>query len=496
MRPAVPVAPSAPPDSHGLARIRDMIEATCGLDAGDARASLLDSSIRARMGELRIDTVDGYLARLCSDNSGEIGALINRVTITETQFFRDPAQFGLLRHIVRTLLLEREPMGQRRLRICSAGCASGEEPYSVALTWREMGLPASHPDWTAEIVGIDVNTDVLAAARHRHYSARAVRNVDEDCLRRYFLPAGRRFQLDERVARAVRFEHGSLTEDGTLGANRYDVILCKNVSIYFRQEITRGLVRRLHAALTPGGYLLLGHSESLWQMEEGLSLVEHAGMFCYRKPGAGVAPEAADDYTYRSGPSLATAEGHRRRSAGCSEAFGTLETDSPGDRYEQCRQTVRSADWARAEREVEALIESQQTFAPGHLLLAGIHVHLGRYAEASACASRVLGLDSRDAKAYLLLGMIAARGGRPQEAVDALRRALDLDDSLALAYFWLGNLYRDQGHGGRACAEYRRAVAMHDRGELDFTEEFAADLNPAQIIDFCRGSLERLRGTL
>ncbi len=495
MRPDVPVAPSAPLDGPGLSRISGVIEAICGLDAGGARRSLLESSVRLRMGALGIDEVEGYLARLCSDGTGEIGALINRVTITETQFFRDPAQFGLLRHIVRTLLLEREPLGQRRLRICSAGCASGEEPYSVALTWREMGIPASHPDWTAEIVGIDVNTDMLAAARDRLYSARAVRNVDEDCLRRYFTPAGRSFKLDEGVARGVRFEHGSVTRDGSFGSNRYDVILCKNVAIYFRPEVTRRLVRGLYGALTPGGYLLLGHSESLWQMEEGLALVEHGGVFCYRKPIAGGVSDAGEADGTRSGFCASAVERHGRSTPACGEASAPLAAESPEDRYEQCRQQVRSGDWARAQGEVEALIESHETFAPGHLLLAGIHVHLGRYSEASECASRVLRLDPLEAKAHLLLGMTAARGGRQQEAADALRRALDLDDSLALAYFWLGNLYRDQGHAGRACAEYRRAVARHDRGELDFSEEFAADLYPAQIVDFCRASLERLKGT-
>ena len=486
-------APGASLAAPGFARIRDLIEATCGLDVGDGRRSVLDSSVRARMAELGIEAIDGYLARLCPDDAGELGVLIDRVTITETQFFRDPAQFGLLRHILRTLMSEREPVGQRRLRICSAGCASGEEPYSVALTWRELGIGRTHPGWTAEIVGIDVNTHMLAAAAERLYSARAVRNVDEDCLRRYFTPVGRSFQLDADVGSAVRFEHGSLTDDHALGSNRYDVILCKNVAIYFRQEVTRRLVRRLHAALTPGGYLLLGHSESLWQMEEGLTLVEHGGVFCYRKPSASGAPE-----TDRRGSCHTRSDVEQHPAvvlAGPEVATGTPAGELPDDTYDRCRQHVQRADWRRAQREVEALIESHDTFAPGHLLLAGIHVHLGRYSEASECAGRVLRLDPLNAKAHLLLGMIAARDGRQQEAVNALQRALDLDDSLALAYFWLGNLYRDQGHTGRACAEYRRAVGMHDRGDLDFTEEFAADLHPTQIVDFCRGSLERLKGT-
>ncbi|MEN3339719.1 MAG: chemotaxis protein methyltransferase CheR, partial [Acidobacteriota bacterium] len=153
------------------------------------------------------------------------------------------------------------------------------------------------------------------------------------------------------------------------------------------------------------------------------------------------------------------------------------------------------ADWPRAESEVASLLSSSDGFVPAQLLMAGIHAHLGRYREASDCATRVLRLNSLEPKAHLLLGMIAARNGRSEDAITALRRALDLDDSLALGYFWLGNLYRDQGNVEGACAEYARAVMRHDRRELDFTEEFAADLRPGQIVDFCRSSLERLRGT-
>lgn len=474
-------------DGPQLGRICDLIEARCGLDVGDARRSLLDASLRTRMGALGVDAVDGYLARLCgTDGAAEMNALINGITITETQFFRDPSQFDLLRHVVRTLLAEREPLGQRRLRICSAGCASGEEPYSIALTWRGMGLAVTHPEWTAEIVGIDVNTEILAAADRAVYSPRAVRNVDEDCLRRNFVPVGSNFRLDPAVAGAVRFEHGSVTDERALGSNRYDVILCKNVAIYFRKEMTRRLVRRLHEALTPGGYLLLGHSESLWQMEEGLELVEHDGLFCYRKPSQGPVATRVERASPTGPTSALAGYAEPLPDAGFDEEERSL-------RYDECLGLLRSGECERALRETEPLVDAHGAFVPGHLLLAGIHVHLGRYAQASACARRVLDLAPLEPKAHLLLGMIAARAGRADEAVDALRRALALDDSLALAYFWLGNLFRDQGDVVGACAQYARAVAMHDSGALQFTEQFAADLRPAQVVDFCRDALERLK---
>ena len=130
-------------------------------------------------------------------------------------------------------------------------------------------------------VGIDVNTETGRRDFRAVYRPRVPTSTRTHSPK---LSRSDQIRLDPAVAGAVRFEHGSVTDERALGSNRYDVILCKNVAIYFRQEMTRRLVRRLHEALTPGGYLLLGHSESLWQMEEGLELIEHDGLFCYRKP--------------------------------------------------------------------------------------------------------------------------------------------------------------------------------------------------------------------
>ena len=139
--------------------------------------------------------------------------------------------------------------------------------------------------WTFEIVGTDVNTEVLDTARRGVYSARALRNVEGDLLRRHFRPEGQLFCLNDEIKRSVRFEYANLTHVPLPrpSAAGQDIVFCKNVTIYFQPEMTRRLVRQLHDALAEGGFLLLGHSESLWQMDEGFALVEHDGAFCYRK---------------------------------------------------------------------------------------------------------------------------------------------------------------------------------------------------------------------
>jgi predicted Zn-dependent protease len=162
--------------------------------------------------------------------------------------------------------------------------------------------------------------------------------------------------------------------------------------------------------------------------------------------------------------------------------------------YERCLEAFRKDEWARAEAEVRELIRSSPSFVPAQLLLGGLHAHRGRYAEAREQATRVLDLDDTDARAYLLLGMIDARAGHAVEAALSLRRALYLDDALALGYFWLGNLYRDRGDVDRACAEHLELVRRHHQHTLDFTEEFASDLTPGQIVDACRQTVRRLRG--
>lgn len=504
------LAPSSsvvPPDAlspEQFARLQALIEDRCGIHFDESRRVSMYASLRARMERLGLDRIDDYYERLRAQPADEeFRKLVNLVTITETCFFRDPAHFRLLRrHILPTLLAERLAGEARTIRIWSTGCSSGEEPYSIALTLWDMGVYFTHPDWRFEIVGTDVNTDVLDAARQGVYTGRALRNVEGDWLRRYFRPEeGGHFRLNEDIRQSVQFQYGNLMQQPLPrpSPESLDVIFCKNVVIYFRPEATRRLVRGLQDALRQGGYLVLGHSESLWHIADGFTLVEHEGAFCYRKAPPQPATPTRKDRA-RSEPARPARTATRRlRPAGSQPAAAMAPAPAPREattgHYDGCLAAFRAGEWTEAEALLQALIQSSPTFVPAYLLLGGVYAHRGRYEEALAQAELALGLDDLEARAHLLVGMIEGRRGRQQEALQALRRALYLDDSLALAHFWLGNLYRDRGDVERACREYRHVVRGYRRHPLEMTEEFASDLSAEQLVDFCRGSVQRLRAS-
>jgi chemotaxis protein methyltransferase CheR len=412
----------------------------------------------------------------------ELRNLLNLVTVTETCFFRDGSQFRLLReHILPTLIAERAAAtnGSRKIRIWSAGCATGEEGYSIAITLDAMGIYTSHPDWSIEIVGSDLNTEALEKARRAVYTERAVRNVEGRVLDEYFVREGKTFALKDTITSRVTFEFGNLTRTPMPSTGPQDIVFCKNVSIYFRDEMTRKLIDGLRGTLTPGGYLLMGHAESLWQMSDGFSLVEHDRAFCYRKT-ARVEQKPV--------------ESARRGSVSARPARARVsEVLDPSAQYDSCLATLRAGGWDAAESALTALVASSPAFVPGLLLLGGLYANRGRFDDAVAQAEAVLKVSPLEPRAHLLLGMIAARRNREDEALQLLRRALYLDDSLALGHFWLANLYRERGDVARARQEYENVVRDWERHTLQLTEEFASDLTAEQLVGFCSDTLGRLQ---
>jgi chemotaxis protein methyltransferase CheR len=244
-----------------VGRFRDILAHHFGLWFEDAKLGFLCDLLRRRLGA-HGTVCESYLKNLEEVNSQkEWSVLVQELTVPETYFFRNMDQFRAFSEVVLPYC-QRARESQRRLRFLSAACASGEEAYTLAILLREV---SADPSWTVSILGIDVNPAIIEQAARARYSSWAFRETPLDVQRRWFRPEGREMVLDETIRTSVRFEAHNLVEDDAeiWQAEAYDAIFCRNVIMYFTEEASKVVVARLRSALAPGGYLFLGHAETL-----------------------------------------------------------------------------------------------------------------------------------------------------------------------------------------------------------------------------------------
>jgi len=272
-----------PPDPE-LVRIRDLIYHSAGIFHPDNKLRLLLDRCGRRMKELKTQTLREYCEQLTSKptKQTELIALLNEITIGETCFFRSPAQLEALRHVVLPKILEaKSKLPQRRLRIWSAGCSTGEEPYTLRMLLLEEA-PGRLMDWTAEILATDLNERSLAHAMNGIYGTYSTRNLTPHYRQKYFLPAGEQLQVQPAVRNSISFSRLNLSDDGRMSFMKgVDIIFCCNVLIYFDLASKRRVIRHFYNNLLPHGYLFLGHSESLYSVSDDFQLVHLPGATAY-----------------------------------------------------------------------------------------------------------------------------------------------------------------------------------------------------------------------
>ncbi|EFH13504.1 CheR methyltransferase, SAM binding domain protein, partial [Pseudoroseomonas cervicalis ATCC 49957] len=290
MNAAPDFAPRFLPDVE-FARLKAAVIARTGHFYYEDKDALLWERLRRRLRETGLPGPAAYLERLRDPARGEAewAALEAEITIGETFFFRYAEQFAALQQTILPDILARR-REERRLRAWSAGCASGAEPYSLGILLRRM-LGEALPDWRLSLLGTDLNEAALAMARRGQYSRWALRSLPAEELERDFLPGadGRSWLLRPQHRALVRFERQNLLGllDGTapLEMDGFDLILCRNVLIYFHPEVVERLVRALAARLAEGGWLLLGHAEPNPVFAEFLEVVNLPGTVAYRRGG-------------------------------------------------------------------------------------------------------------------------------------------------------------------------------------------------------------------
>lgn len=244
-----------------LKRLLDKVLADRGLDLTQYRSAYLERRVAVRLGAVGVKTYGQYAAYL-DEHPDEYHALLDALTINVTQFFRDPTVYDLLRDkIVPAVVRTKIERGQRLLRVWSAGCATGEETYSLAMSFLD-GLRRFEADQVVlAVIGTDIDRDALATAKRGTYPMKSLPQIPHHDRVRYTQTSGETFTFKPEVAKSVRFQYLNLFSDAPI--HGIDVIFCRNVFIYFNREEQERMVEVFRDSLVRGGFLVLGRSERL-----------------------------------------------------------------------------------------------------------------------------------------------------------------------------------------------------------------------------------------
>lgn len=263
--------------------IRDLITDYCGIHFDEGFKYLVERRLQPRLSVYGFRSFRDYYRMLKYNHpSREFDEIVERITTNETYFFREAYQLKAFTDEILPELMEERELGSR-VRIWSAGCSTGEEPYTIAMLLAESPVAKG---FDFDIFGNDISRKVLKQARAGVFRESSFRQSEPHVRDRYFRPAGRgSFQLRDQIRRQVTFGHLNLMDESAMGlVNHVDVIFCRNVIIYFSKESRARLISTFHRKLRPGGYLLLGHSESLINLSTDFELVPLKNDVVYRKP--------------------------------------------------------------------------------------------------------------------------------------------------------------------------------------------------------------------
>jgi chemotaxis protein methyltransferase CheR len=267
---------------HELSEIRMFIEERTGICFDESRERFFSTRVREHLASRGHERGTDLLRAIRKSNL-EYEALLERLLTQETSFFRYPAIYEVLeKRVLPELHVKKFWRNPRTLRIWSAGCSTGEEPYSIAITIADS-LNFSD-SWAIEILATDVGRQALKQAERGIYSGRSIGSVSEKQLATHFTSVEGGQQLKARPRKMVTFAQMNLASAVYVG--RMDLIFCMNVLIYFTEERRRALVQRFYDTLEPGGYLFLGHSESISKMPVKFQAIVLGDCILYRKPTA------------------------------------------------------------------------------------------------------------------------------------------------------------------------------------------------------------------
>lgn len=433
-----------------------------------------------------VKDLNAYM-RLLGRDPNALQEVIDYLTVNETYFFREPAQIGVFVQTLVPEIMRRKSSGEK-VRVLSAGCATGEEPYSLAIALAEQ-YKATRVRDRFHLAGVDIDRMAIEKARKGIYGQGSFRRFDSGLLSRYFDPCRDRVGgriIRPEIRRLIDFRRGNLLEAPYPDDLKdMDVVFYRNVSIYFDAVVRKRIFRNLSKVLLPGGFLILSATETLSHDFHLLDLVERDGLFLYVKTRSEGSREAAAGRIFSPPPPIAPKP-------------PAAPPDSPrsnADRYAEALETAATRSRGDALKRLDSLIADAPDFIPAKTLKAAILAYrdAARIDEAETLCEAALALDPWCVEAQLLMGIVAKiRDDRP-EAIKRFKAVVYNRTDNWLAHFYLAGIYQAEGQDDRARREYGIAARLLEKGRfpdhglaffpLAFSEE--------QIIYSCRENIKR-----
>ena len=442
-------------------RFRELVALRLGLAFPEARQTDLEQGLRRACRSSRLSTPEPYVAWLAtlSDQSPEWKRLASHLTVGETYFFRDHTLFEALENqILPTLIAARRAQGMLQLRLWSAGCATGEEPYSLAIILDRL-LP-DRSRWALTILATDISLEALHVAQQGTYRQWSFRNTPEWVRTRYFHHRdAETFEMAPGIRQSVVFAPLNLNDGSypsvVTNTVAMDLIVCRNVLMYFTPQAQRATVARLREALVTGGWLVVSPAEASAELLRPLVPVQCSGAILYQNENSGSPPVFAAE-----------------RSAVTSSM------------------TSWEAKPALPDVSVPGPLVKAQPDAASLLQRARDLADQGQLDDAHRLCGLALARDQLDPEAHLLLAAICQERGEVGTAVEALRRAIYLDPDSAPAHFLLGSLLLRQGEQRRGQRSMETAVGLLSARPRDEVVPGTDGLSAGPLLDMARAYLE------
>jgi chemotaxis protein methyltransferase CheR len=519
------------PGRYDVERFRTAVTSHLGLQYEDEKLDYLADVMQQRMqtvGRARFESCPAYLGHLHASPKGsaEWRALAEQLTVNETFFFRNTDNFLALAELVLPERI-RVKAQTKQLRILSAGCSSGDEPYSLAIMVREA-LP-DLAAWDVKIIGIDINPAILLKARQARYSEWSLRSTSEDIRRRYFRADGADFVLAPEIQKMVSFEERNLVDEDPQfwQSQACDLVFCRNVLMYFTPEIARGVVHRISQALLPGGFLFIGHAETLRGITPEFHLCHTNGTFYYQQrdtsdaaptatwlappgqPAEELRPAVVEttanwvDVIEKAATRIATLADSRTRSP--HQTASQAADEQPGS---QAAVATPPRAWdlslvleaVRQERFADALALIGSLPADSHedpdalLLRAVLLTNHGRLKDSEEVCRRLLSLDELNAGAHYLMALCSEHAGDTNGAIEHGQTSVYLDPSFAMPHLHLGILAKRAGDGDTAQRELGQALTLLASEEASRILLFGGGFSRDALLQLCRTQLSASGG--